>query len=218
MPLESTTTIAGLDDSYPLGGDPTNKGDDHLRLVKSVLKLILPGAAGNGFAIPIVATEVELNYLTGLTSNAQAQFDAIGVTLTSLTGALSAPVGTRMAFHQAAAPTGWTQDTSKNDYMLRVVSGTGGSFGGTDSPILNNTVPTHSHTTTVTDPGHFHGTRFDNTAGIDNDYYGSGSRHKGVNNGFNTGSAVTGISVAVADNTGADWTPKYLDIIIAVKD
>jgi len=40
--------------------------------------------------------------------------------------------GTVMVFTQAAAPTGWTQDTTYNDYALRVTSGTpstGGSVG-----------------------------------------------------------------------------------------
>ena len=218
MPLESTTTIEGLDDSYPLGGDPTNKGDDHLRLIKSVLKTMFPGAGGNGFSIPVVATEVELNYLSGLTSNAQDQFDALGVSISALTGQLSAPTGTRMPFHQAAAPTGWTQDVSKNDYMLRVVSGTGGAAGGTDSPILNNKVPTHTHTAVVTDPGHTHVTDFTNNAGVDFDYLGQGGRY--VNNaGFTTNSSTTGVSVSINNNAGAsDWTPKYLDVIIAVKD
>jgi hypothetical protein len=220
MPLESTTTIEGLDSSYPLSGDPTNKGDDHLRLVKSVLKTIFPGTSGNGFAIPVVATEVEFNYIAGLTSNAQDQFDAIGVTLTALTGELSAPQGTRMAFHQIAAPTGWTQDTSKNDYGLRVVSGAGGADGGTDSPILNNKVSTHTHT--VTDSGHIHATK--GTAAASNglseirssDFGGGNSLQSSDSFNRNTKSATTGISIN--NNSGSDWTPKYLDVIIAVKD
>lgn len=41
------------------------------------------------------------------------------------------PSGTKMLFHQAAAPTGWTKQTSVDDSTLRVVSGsTGGSIGG----------------------------------------------------------------------------------------
>lgn len=41
------------------------------------------------------------------------------------------PKGTRLLFHQAAAPTGWTKQTTINDAALRVVSGTtGGDTGG----------------------------------------------------------------------------------------
>jgi len=41
-----------------------------------------------------------------------------------------------------------------------------------------------------------------------------------VNNaGFTTNSSTTGVSVSINNNAGAsDWTPKYLDVIIAVKD
>jgi hypothetical protein len=55
------------------------------------------------------------------------------------------PSGTSMAFFQASAPTGWTQDTTNNNAMLRVVSTTGGGIGGVDSPIFNNKVPIHAH-------------------------------------------------------------------------
>lgn len=49
-------------------------------------------------------------------------------------GAASAatfPKGTKLLFHQAAAPTGWVKQTAVNDATLRVVSGaTGGGTGG----------------------------------------------------------------------------------------
>jgi hypothetical protein len=51
------------------------------------------------------------------------------------------PTGTAWVFYQASAPTGWTKDTSLtlNDKALRVVSGTGGVYGGTNgfSVIMN---------------------------------------------------------------------------------
>lgn len=40
--------------------------------------------------------------------------------------------GTTMLFYQAAAPTGWTKQTTHNDKALRVVSGVGGASGGTN--------------------------------------------------------------------------------------
>jgi hypothetical protein len=69
--------------------------------------------------------------------------------------------GTKMVFFQAAAPTGWTQDATHNDKMLRVVSGPGGGSGGSVSPILHDhevlehdhTVDAHSHTVN----SHVHG-------------------------------------------------------------
>lgn len=38
MPLETGTTIAELNELWPLGSDPKSEGDDHLRLIKSVLQ------------------------------------------------------------------------------------------------------------------------------------------------------------------------------------
>lgn len=40
------------------------------------------------------------------------------------------PAGTKLLFPQAAAPTGWVQDTDVNDRVIRVVSSAGGGTGG----------------------------------------------------------------------------------------
>lgn len=79
------------------------------------------------------------------------------------------PLGTKMLFFQAAAPTGWTQ-TTHNNAALRVTSGAGGGTGGsvgfttlfartaTDAHTLTTAeMPSHYHTAGVTDPGHDHG-------------------------------------------------------------
>lgn len=59
--------------------------------------------------------------------------------------------GTVMLFYQSAAPTGWTQVTSLNDYALRLVSGAGGGTGGTTafSTVFTNQTPTISNTLSV---------------------------------------------------------------------
>jgi len=44
MRLESATYISGLDSSNPDGSDSISQGDNHLRLIKSVLKATLPNA------------------------------------------------------------------------------------------------------------------------------------------------------------------------------
>lgn len=49
---------------------------------------------------------------------------------TMVTAAQSIPSGTKTNFFQAAAPTGWTQCTTYNDYAIRIVNGTGGGTGG----------------------------------------------------------------------------------------
>ena len=63
MPLENATTLSGLDSTWPLGLDSASRGDDHLRLLKAVLKAQFPGAGGQGFSKPITVTEDELNAL-----------------------------------------------------------------------------------------------------------------------------------------------------------
>ena len=212
MPVETSTTLAGLDDTYPLGGDPKSQGDDHLRLIKSVLKAQFPGANGDGFSVPITLTETALN----------------GVV----------PSGTRMPFAQAAAPTGWVKDVSDsaNNRMLRVVTGTGGGIAGTDSPILNNTsIPAHTHST----PNHTHTgstaytgahTHTSNYAGTVTPFVQGGGDGRSVwHNGVTqaaTSSAGAHSHTVTVDSGGAgtsgtisavSWAPRYIDMIICTK-
>jgi len=72
MGLESTTTIAGLVSTNPVGGvDPVHQGDDHIRLLKTVLKTTFPNVTG-----VLSASNNEFNYLVGVTSSIQTQIDA----------------------------------------------------------------------------------------------------------------------------------------------
>lgn len=43
------------------------------------------------------------------------------------------PTGSAWIFYQTSAPTGWTKSTAHNDKALRIVSGSGGGSGGTNS-------------------------------------------------------------------------------------
>ena len=155
MPLETGSTINDLDQTWPLGSDKVLEGDNHLRLLKAVLKSQFPGINGNGFATPILATEMEINFLSGVTSSIQNQINAI-----TANDALRAPVGTVLVFFQATPPAGWTQIAANNDSMLRVVSAAGGGVGGTVSPITIDFFHTHTtgdHALTQTEiPAHVH--------------------------------------------------------------
>lgn len=228
MPLESGTTIAELDASWPTGTDDLNQGDDHIRLIKSILQAQFPGALGEGFAIAIVATEEELNYLQGATSNIQDQIDAINAGA----GDLVAPQGTAMLFYQATPPTGWTQDVAEDNRMLRLVSSaTGGTLGGTDSPIsfsFSHVHATSDHTLTLSqlpDLSSALQIRFDASGQADNHvntdrvargrpdggtWHSEGIRSQGLSsqphNHGNTQSA------------GDNFEPRYANVIVAVKD
>ena len=63
MPLEIANTIAQLDDQWPNGSDSVDRGDDHIRLIKSVMKNTFPGPTGNGFSTPLTVDPALLNDL-----------------------------------------------------------------------------------------------------------------------------------------------------------
>lgn len=64
MPLENATTINQLDDQWPNGSDGVDRGDDHIRLIKHVLKSSFPGPTpGNGFSVPLTVDPALLNDL-----------------------------------------------------------------------------------------------------------------------------------------------------------
>lgn len=214
MGLETGSTISSFITSNPTSSDPVNQGDDHLRLIKSVLQAQFPGTGGLGYATAITATEAELNALHGLTN-------------------YYFPSGTRMPFAQAAAPTGWTQDTTDNatNRMLRVVNTAGNGIGGSASPILNNTtMVAHTHTFTGstlaahthTDSGHTH------TLNVTPQLGGgggggdanSGGSHPSTNTGFANLSSVSAGTPAGSNSTttGVSWTPRYIDMIICAKN
>jgi hypothetical protein len=229
MPLETGDFISDLDSSYPLGGDPVNKGDDHLRLIKHVMKTTFPGETGLGFSKTIIATEDEINFLTGVTANVQAQLDdhearitANEAAIAALETTLPAPAGTRLPFYQAAAPTGWTQvnTTDVNNAMLRVVSTAGGGNGGSDSPILNDKVPSHNHTMNSAG-NHSHEpadrTRSFACSGTSQAFFGG---TPGFNFSTHNTTSTDGAHTHTINNNsgGSNWTPKYVDMIICSKD
>lgn len=131
----------------------------------------------------------------------------------------SIPSGSVMLFYQSAAPTGWTQVTTLNDYGLRLVSGAGGTTGGTtafstvfanQTPTINTSgfsagattlsttqIPSHSHTINLGTNGggsniHCNGNDGDNTGGsVQTSGAGGGGSHTHSISGSATSSAIT---------------------------
>lgn len=126
------------------------------------------------------------------------------------------PAGTIMIFYQPAVPTGWTQVTTKQDYMLRTVSGVGSGNGGSDSPILNDKIPTHNHTASSNSTGaHTHTINHGSTDNGTLGFRRSQSNLGTVNSGSSGSHSHT---ITVNNNSGSNWTPKYIDVVIGIKD
>ena len=71
------------------------------------------------------------------------------------------PSGSKMLFYQASAPAGWTKLTADNNKTLRVVSGSGGGSGGTNSftsAFSERSVPltAHNHNGNISDQSNNH--------------------------------------------------------------
>lgn len=220
MGLESGTSLAALDSTWPLSADYVQEGDNHIRLLKAVLKAQFPGVGGLGFAIPITATEAQLNFVAGVTSNIQAQLDA-------LAAVQSFPSGTVMLFYQVAAPVGWTQISNDDNSMLRMVTGDGGGSGGSDSPIQFDYDTEHLHVTgdhqlTIAEmPVHSH--TADADGGSTSSSSGTRFRREGGFNGTINTNSIGGGGVHNHGDTelagGAlSFSPRYIDIIQASKD
>jgi hypothetical protein len=244
-PLENLTGnvyIDSLNEAWPAGTDLPDAGDDHLRGIKNVLKRSFPNITG-----PVNLTQDQINQG-------------------------SIPAGSVLPFYQATPPVGWSRVGGiSQTFGLRIAASAtaGGVSGGTDDPVLNDKVPSHthgysgstasdatdhshyfsatsgnmnqnvSHNHSVSDPGHTHsGSTLTGGAG----FAGGGAAALG-----SIGPSVTGISLggasidhahAVAGSTGgrsashshsysgatvanasaASWVPRYLDLILCVRD
>jgi hypothetical protein len=117
------------------------------------------------------------------------------------------PATTEMVFFQAAAPTGWTQNTTHTNKGLRVVDGSGGGSGGTlafdSATVANHTLvisemPAHTHTTNINDPGAAASLPLTNAPGAGDEITTDSTGGDG------------------AHNHGLDL--QYIDVIVAAKD
>ena len=135
------------------------------------------------------------------------------------------PAGTRTFFAQAAAPTGWTQVATYNDYTLRLVNTAGGGTGGTKgfSAIFNASIfNVASHNHGIVDPGHAHTMGANATGGpygLTNAGAYVGNELSNAFSGFTVGTSSTGISTA--NNGNGAWTAfdvLYLNTILCSKN
>jgi hypothetical protein len=153
------------------------------------------------------------------------------------------PVGSVMLFYQAAAPTGWTQVTTLNDYDLRLVSGTGGGTGGTTaySTVFANQTPTitvgsvsvsgtvgSTTLTTSTMPSHTHSTTIPTVIGCGSGLvFGLPQQYTYTSTSFTSAStgldgahnhSWSGSGSATASSSAVTLNVRYANIIICSKN
>ena len=130
-------------------------------------------AAGTGITVsqPTGAVTVTnagvTSIIAGTNISISGATGAVTISASGGGGGSTFPTGTRLLFQQSTAPTGWTRDTTYNNYALRIVSGSvasGGTvpftsaFGGSSvdgTAISVDQMPGHNHG--INDPGHNHG-------------------------------------------------------------
>jgi len=111
MALEIATTINELVSTNPAGTDDTSRGDDHIRLLKSVLKATFPAIAG-----AVTASHAQLNQLGTIISSLATAVQRDGAV--AMTGALN--MGSQR-ITALATPTANTDATTKK-YVDDLVS------------------------------------------------------------------------------------------------
>lgn len=73
MTVETALYPPQLNTAWPQASDMVSEGDNHIRLTKTVIKTTFPNVAG-----AVSATDVQLSYVTGVTSPIQAQINSKG--------------------------------------------------------------------------------------------------------------------------------------------
>lgn len=209
MAVETASFISDLNPSWPDGSETFTQGDDHLRLIKNVLRNTFPNVNG-----AVIATATELNTLAGMTGSVK-----------DLITSASFPAGTVLVFAQASPPIGWTLVSVAASYMLTVGVVAGGNVGGAHDPVLMNVVPAHSHDVSGLTIGmsgehqHTYSKAIATYRPMDPYVHAGSDEGLGyitdvVSGGAHTHSVSGG---TISDNIGTNWQPRYLGTILCRK-
>ena len=174
MPLETASYIHELEPSNPAGTDQLAQGDDHLRLLKSVLQATFPNLTG-----PVTKTQAELNVTNfvlpaGIVSmwygtsgtvpagyaicNGQtvARADGTGdITTPDMTNLLPIGVGSIAAQGVTAGASSVTPTTGTAGTHAHTIGGGSHSHTATilGTSLTEAQLPSHKHANGVTDNG-----------------------------------------------------------------
>ena len=172
MTVETALYPPSLNTAWPQNADLISEGDDHIKLIKTVVKTTFPALTG-----AVSATHTELNYVAGVTSAIQTQLNAralkagdtytgahnfTGATLTTATPAVgnSTTLAATTAYVQgefAAKFTGLsgavTATTTELNYSVGVTSGIQAQINAKGAITGQTWTGTHNFTgSTVTVP------------------------------------------------------------------
>ena len=135
MPLENASNISQLNPNLPLGTDPAASADDHIRLMKAVLKATFPNISG-----PVTMSDSALNGV-GIPAKGIIMYSGAANTV----------------------PSGWFLCNGENgtpDLRDRFIVGAGGSYGvgakGGAAASTTSAAGAHSHALS-SDGAHTHG-------------------------------------------------------------
>ena len=174
MAIETASYLSDLNISNPPGSDPVGQADDHIRLLKSVLKSTFPNLTG-----AVTSTQLQLNY--GVVPT--------GAIIMWSGATTSIPSGWALCNGQTASKSDGSGSVTVPDLRDRFIVGAGttyavGATGGAtsntptitmtnasyaltqnDLPAYNLTVTESPHTHTATDSGHTHNYWYPTAAG-----------------------------------------------------
>lgn len=146
MPLEIATTISQLDEQWPNGSDSIDRGDDHIRLIKAVLKGGFAGPDGKGFSIPLTVDPAILNSLA-------ATLKSIDDKITNAQ-AVGNIIFRDDAIDPATLYPGTTWALLSGDACIALATANNaGTMSGSNTPVVP--LPEHAHSA-VSDQGGYH--------------------------------------------------------------
>lgn len=222
-----TTTIVTTD--MDAGTDsPANARAQIKQMAENVNDMMNSRAALNGVASLNASGYVPLNQLaSGTATSGYALISQGPSSIPGWQAIASFDTGTRLAFQQTSAPTGWTKDTAAaiNDSILRLVTGTvssGGSVGWSTATVGATTL------SSAEIPGHVHQENYVNSSKVVTAAQTVGSGSTTVTSIGGTGYGTSGLTGSalntVSTGGGGSHTHgiagncKYYDFIIASKN
>jgi hypothetical protein len=203
----TTSVLATITDPYISSAFPNSTYDD---IGGSTSVFVQPTRNATGDAI-----------IDGQLALGEDPINALSAATKQYVDSRTFSTGVRTCFFQSAAPSGWTQDTSVNDRVIRISSGAGNVQGGSwtisgltvgGHTLTLNEIPAHRHINGAYD-------RLLRYAGDVGSEIGDGNRPGGPDVNTSAPETSQGGGQAHDHPLGSDstWRPAYIDAIICVK-